>query len=69
MKKEAPHRWLEEREILHHTVCQHGFDPILQSFVRSFGDRELDSAALMIPMLGFLPFDDPRGAAWKLGDR
>ena len=30
------------------------------AFVRSFGDTALDAANLRIPLVGFLPFDDPR---------
>jgi GH15 family glucan-1,4-alpha-glucosidase len=54
------HRWAEERAILHRTICDQGFDPGVGSFVRAFGSQELDSATLLLPVLGFLPFDDPR---------
>ena len=56
----VPSRWIEERKILHRTICSQGFDSNQQSFVRSFGDSDLDASSLLIPMLGFLPFDDPR---------
>jgi GH15 family glucan-1,4-alpha-glucosidase len=57
---ETPPRWKEERAILHHTVCQQGFDSGVGAFTRAFGSRELVASALMLPMIGFLPFDDPR---------
>jgi GH15 family glucan-1,4-alpha-glucosidase len=57
---EIPTRWHEEKKILHHTICLQGFDKVQMTFVRSFGSRDLDASALLIPMLGFLPFDDPR---------
>lgn len=57
---EIPNRWREERNILHNTICNQGFDPSLGAFVRSFGSRELDAAALMIPLVGFLPMEDDR---------
>ena len=53
-------RWLDERRILHRTIIEQGYDNNQRSFVRSFADRELDPATLLIPILGFLPPDDPR---------
>lgn len=57
---EIPRRWYEERNVLHRTICEQGFDTGRRSFVRAFGERELDASALMIPLLGFLPADDFR---------
>jgi GH15 family glucan-1,4-alpha-glucosidase len=56
----VPHRWNDEMKILHRTICDQGFDPTLQSFVTSFGSKEVDSSCLWIPIVGFLPPDDPR---------
>jgi GH15 family glucan-1,4-alpha-glucosidase len=53
-------RWLGEKNILHRTICEQGFDSNRNTFVRSFGDREIDSSVLWIPFLNFLPPDDPR---------
>ncbi|HLD99756.1 MAG TPA: glycoside hydrolase family 15 protein [Bdellovibrionota bacterium] len=58
--KEADSRWLEQRRILHRTICDQGYDSAQKSFVRSFSDRELDPTALFIALVGFLPLDDPR---------
>ncbi|HUP57285.1 MAG TPA: glycoside hydrolase family 15 protein, partial [Bdellovibrionota bacterium] len=58
--EEVPARWEREREILHHTICTQGFDPAQGAFVRTFSDCELDARALLVPLLGFLPGDDPR---------
>jgi GH15 family glucan-1,4-alpha-glucosidase len=41
-------------------VCERGFDESLGSFVQSYGSRELDASLLLIPLVGFLPADDPR---------
>lgn len=60
MGEDIPQRWTQEREVLHQTICDQGFDENRRSFVRSFGEREIDSAALMIPLVGFLPPDDYR---------
>ncbi|HVV46090.1 MAG TPA: glycoside hydrolase family 15 protein, partial [Bryobacteraceae bacterium] len=37
-----------------------GFDTGLNSFVQSFGSKELDASLLLIPVVGFLRPDDPR---------
>jgi GH15 family glucan-1,4-alpha-glucosidase len=42
-------------------VLERGFNESINSFVRSFeADELLDASALRIPLVGFLPFDDPR---------
>jgi alpha,alpha-trehalase len=55
-------KWQRERAKLREAILAHGFDEELKSFVRSFGSRSLDATALLIPVVGFLPFDDPRVA-------
>jgi GH15 family glucan-1,4-alpha-glucosidase len=53
-------RWRALRDQIHDTVCRHGFDPEQNSFIQSFEDKELDASLLMMPLVGFLPPDDPR---------
>ena len=53
-------RWRALRDEIHATVCEHGFDRTKNSFVQSFGERELDASLLLIPVVGFLPPEDPR---------
>jgi len=60
LEKNVPPRWSEEMVILHRTVCSQGFDSTMNSFVGSFGESEVDSSALLLPLIGFLPIDDPR---------
>jgi GH15 family glucan-1,4-alpha-glucosidase len=60
LNEPVPTRWLDEMKILHRTTCDQGFDSTRQSFVRAFGDQELDASCLWIPIVGFLPYDDPR---------
>jgi ribosomal protein S9 len=38
----------------------HGWNERLQSFVQYYGAEYTDAALLMMPMVGFLPADDPR---------
>ncbi len=52
--------WANEMRILHQTICSQGYDAEARCFVREFGGRDLDASAMVIPMYGFLPFDDPR---------
>ena len=41
--------------------CRDGFDAARNSFVQTFdGPRVLDASLLMLPLVGFLPIDDPR---------
>ncbi len=41
-------------------VCAEGFDRELGAFVQSYGSTALDASALLIPLVGFLPPEDPR---------
>jgi GH15 family glucan-1,4-alpha-glucosidase len=53
-------RWRAVRDAIHEQVCAKGFDPQQNSFTRSYGAPELDASLLLIPIVGFLPPDDPR---------
>ncbi len=52
--------WRRLRAEIHAQVCRAGFDAGLGSFVQSYGAKELDASLLLIPLVGFLPPDDPR---------
>ena len=45
---------------MHETICRDGFNSERNSFVQVFKGSELDASLLLIPMVGFLPHDDPR---------
>ncbi len=53
-------RWKKLRETIHAQVCSQGFDAELNSFVQYYGGKHLDASVLMMPLVGFLPPDDPR---------
>ena len=53
-------RWRALRAQIHADVCAQGYDPKRETFTQSYGSRELDAATLLIPLVGFLPPDDPR---------
>jgi GH15 family glucan-1,4-alpha-glucosidase len=53
-------RWIRLRADIHDEVCRFGFSRELGSFVQYFGGKELDASLLMLPLVGFLPAQDPR---------
>ena len=53
-------RWRRAREEIKTEVCREAFDTELNSFTQSYGSDELDASTLLIPIVGFLPPDDPR---------
>jgi GH15 family glucan-1,4-alpha-glucosidase len=53
-------RWKKNREMIHKEVCEKGFNKKLNSFVQSYGSKELDASCLRIGLVGFLPMDDLR---------
>ncbi|HET8587812.1 MAG TPA: glycoside hydrolase family 15 protein [Candidatus Limnocylindria bacterium] len=53
-------RWRQLREVIHADVLAKGFDKEMNSFVQSYGSKQLDAALLLVPAVGFLPPDDPR---------
>ena len=53
-------RWRSIRDAIHAEVCAKGFDPLQNAFVQSYGAKGLDASVLMIPLVGFLPAEDPR---------
>ncbi len=53
-------RWRATRDAIHADVCAHAFDPARNTFTQYYGSEELDAATLLLPIVGFLPPDDPR---------
>jgi GH15 family glucan-1,4-alpha-glucosidase len=53
-------RWRSVRDQIHTEVCERGYDPDRGTFTQSYGSKGLDAALLLIPRVGFLPWDDPR---------
>ncbi|GAA1018452.1 glucoamylase [Acrocarpospora pleiomorpha] len=53
-------RWQALADHIHAEVLRKGFDAERNTFTQSYGSRELDAALLLIPMVGFLPPEDPR---------
>ena len=53
-------RWRQLRATVHAEVCARGFDTTRNTFTQYYGSKELDASLLMVPLVGFLPADDPR---------
>jgi GH15 family glucan-1,4-alpha-glucosidase len=53
-------RWKRIRAEIHAEVCREAFDPGRNAFMQYYGAQTLDASTLLIPLVGFLPADDPR---------
>jgi GH15 family glucan-1,4-alpha-glucosidase len=53
-------RWIRTRAAVRASILEHGFDTERGAFVQAYGSRALDAANLHIPLVGFLPVEDPR---------
>ena len=53
-------RWRAVRDRVHASVCSRGFDASTGSFVQAYDSKEIDASLLLLPLVGFLPPDDPR---------
>jgi GH15 family glucan-1,4-alpha-glucosidase len=53
-------RWSRAREEVHEQVCREGFNVKLNAFTQYYGSEDADASLLMLPLVGFLPANDPR---------
>jgi GH15 family glucan-1,4-alpha-glucosidase len=56
----AVERWRRIREEIRAEVLERGWNEELGSFVQYYGSDRVDASLLTIPLMGFLPPDDPR---------
>ena len=62
----AGHRvneWSATAATIRTAILDQGWNAQIGAFTQSFGSPELDAAALMVPIVGFLPASDPRVAS------
>jgi GH15 family glucan-1,4-alpha-glucosidase len=52
--------WTQSREQIRRAIETKGWSAEANAFTQSFGSVELDASNLMMPLVGFLPADDPR---------
>jgi len=53
-------RWKRLRQEIHDEVCERGFNRTRNTFVQHYDSDALDASLLLLPLVGFLPADDPR---------
>jgi len=53
-------RWLDVRDQIRIDILTHGYDTTIGAFTQSYGDSALDASNLLLPLVGFIPPDDPR---------
>jgi GH15 family glucan-1,4-alpha-glucosidase len=53
-------RWRELRERVREEILDKGYDTERNTFTQHYDTREVDASLLTIPLVGFLPGDDPR---------
>jgi GH15 family glucan-1,4-alpha-glucosidase len=53
-------KWRKLRDEIHDEVCEKGFNKEVGAFTQYYGCDLLDASILMMPLVGFLPPDDPR---------
>lgn len=56
-------RWSSERAAIRRAILEHGYDRRSGAFTQTLDDCALDASALRLPLLGFVPADDPRMAS------
>jgi GH15 family glucan-1,4-alpha-glucosidase len=59
--REGPlERWRAIRDEIHAQACREAWNGELCSFTQSYGSSQLDASLLLLPLVGFLPPEDPR---------
>ena len=48
------------RSTIHAQVCREGWNPGMGTFTQYYGGHEVDASLLLLPLVGFLPANDPR---------
>ena len=55
--------WRDCADKMHRVICEHAWNPRLNSFVSTFDGSSFDASLLLLHEVGFLAADDPRFAA------
>jgi GH15 family glucan-1,4-alpha-glucosidase len=53
-------RWRTAREAIRGDLLEHGWNEEVGAFVQAYGSADLDASILVLPLVRFLPLDDPR---------
>jgi GH15 family glucan-1,4-alpha-glucosidase len=60
MRKAPVRRWKRAREEIREAIDSQGYDAKRGVFVQCFGESALDAALLLLPVMGYVAFDDER---------
>jgi GH15 family glucan-1,4-alpha-glucosidase len=52
--------WKHTQDQIRQAILTRGWSDRANAFAQSFGSDELDASSLVVPLVGFLPADDPR---------
>ncbi|APA85396.1 glycoside hydrolase family 15 protein [Paraburkholderia sprentiae WSM5005] len=52
--------WRATRDTIHADVCEKAWNPALNAFSQYYGSDQLDASTLLMPLVAFLPPQDPR---------
>jgi GH15 family glucan-1,4-alpha-glucosidase len=52
--------WLEVADTIKRDVLEHGWNEAKQAFAQHYDTDAMDASFLLLPLMGFLPIDDPR---------
>jgi GH15 family glucan-1,4-alpha-glucosidase len=52
--------WKQTQDQIHEAILTKGWSDRAKAFTQYFGSDELDASNLMLPLVGFLPADDPK---------
>jgi GH15 family glucan-1,4-alpha-glucosidase len=52
--------WAHTQDQIHQAILTRGWSDRVNAFTQSFGSDDLDASNLMLPLVGFLPRNDPR---------
>jgi GH15 family glucan-1,4-alpha-glucosidase len=63
LRKAPERRWARARDEIRAAVEREGFDRKRGAFVQAFGEKRADGALLLLPLVDFVAFDDPRMVA------
>src|SRR3954470_17468305 len=55
-----PDEWAAERDRIRAAILERGWSAKREAYAQAFDSDELDAAALLMPIVGFLPATDPR---------
>ena len=61
--------WKRTQAQIREAILTKGWSDRAHAFTQSFGSDELDASNLMLPLVGFLPADEPRVLVHHQGDR